>query len=105
MNLYIPTLTLFGLPVSGIIVIIIEFLKRRWPAVWAKAWVALVTAIFLGEVAAALCIVIGNNYEPLTILVNAVAGIIAGLTAVGIYDAVRSAGYRSVNLDGSKQQT
>jgi len=105
MNLYIPTLTLFGLPVSGIIVVIIEFLKRRWPGVWAKALWAIITAIFLGEVAAALCVVIGNDYTTLTIVITAIAGVVAGLTAVGIYDIVRMAGYRSVNLDGSKQQT
>ena len=105
MNLYIPTLTLFGLPVSGIIVVIIEFLKRRWPGVWARTLWAFVTAIFLGEVAAALAIVINGDYSALIIFVTLAAGVVAGLTAMGVYDTIRLAGYRSVNLDGTKQQT
>jgi len=103
MNLYIPTLTLFGLPVSGIIVVIVEFLKRRCPSVWGKAGWAIVTAVFLGLVAAALALVINNDYATITIVVTAIAGVVAGLTAVGIYDAIRSAGYRSVDVSGNKQ--
>ena len=103
MNLYIPPLTIFGLPASGIIVIVIEFLKRRWPGVWAKTGWAIATAVFLGEVFAALAILVGSDYTTMTVFVLLVSGAISGLSAVGIYDFVRTAGYRSVNLDGSKQ--
>ena len=103
MNVYIPPLTILGLPVSGIIVLIIERLKRQWPGFFSRAAVAIVTAELLGLVFSALCTVMGSAYDAQTIAVNVIAGLMSGLAAIGVYDAIRSAGYRSVDISGNKQ--
>lgn len=100
MNIYIPPLTIFGLPASGIIVVIVEQLKRKWPGTFAQAVWAITASIVLGLILAGIAVVFGNDYSLYTIAVTLGAGVVSGLTAAGIYDLVRTAGYRSLDVSG-----
>jgi hypothetical protein len=101
----LPRLALFGVPVTALIILIIEALKRGWPELFAQAKAAIITAFVLSMAFVVIRSALGPEYSPRTIALNFVAGLAAWLSACGLYDVGRLIGYKSVNLDGTKQKT
>jgi hypothetical protein len=101
----LPPLALFGVPVTALIILIIEALKRGWPELFAQAKAAIITAFVLSMIFVALISALGPDYSAKTIALNFLAGLAACLSSCGLYDVGRAIGYKSLNQDGTKQKT